>query len=660
MSEYKVIAIAEIATSLTNPRKSFNAVKLKELAESIKATGVHQPILVRPLPASRIEDTSIDPATGKPRAIRPAYEIVAGERRFRASKDAQQESIPTIVRDLSDDQVLEIQIVENLQRDDLTELEEAEGYEQLMQHSGIRADQICEKIGKSKSYVYSRLKLLDLTHECKIAMREEKLDASRAILIARIPDTKLQLKALEEALKLDWDGSQKNVKAFGRWLQDNVMLKLEHAIFKITDAHLVEAAGSCKECCKRTGSDPDLFADVGNADICTDPACYHKKEEAHHAQLLQRAKAKGQQIVEGKEAIELLNGKTHIDKPAGYVDLSEKRPDLCAEGERPLTLGQLLGKDAPAPILFIHPRTQDAVELVPEDEANAILLAKGLTQNKKEPLQNSDPAADLKKLQEKLSRETQKVTNEVMVETLSEAIRATTAEQAKKLLTGDFLRASLLEELRTGELDVLTKACSYEFADEEDRELVMSGHINRLGDTDLLRVTASFLIHRQLTWNSHSVKDLELSVAMAKKLEIDTRPISKKAAAQVKAKYAQEIKAIQDRIATKNPKAEKTDGRGQKKSTPKLSAEKAQQEIAAAMQQADDELLNQARELVTTEQRASVRFLKDKLHIGSEKAMAILESLEASGAVSAIDDAGSRKVLETKQRRHQGLNHGDF
>lgn len=647
MSEYKVIQIAEIATSLTNPRKTFNPIKLKELAESIKATGVHQPILVRPLPASRVEDTSIDLATGKPRAIRPAYEIVAGERRFRASKDAGQELIPTIVRELSDDQVLEIQIVENLQRDDLTELEEAEGYEQLMQHSGIRADQICKKIGKSKSYVYSRLKLLDLTHECKTAMREEKLDSSRAILIARIPDSKLQLKALEEALKLEWDGSQKNVKAFQRWLQENVMLKLEHAVFKITDARLIESAGSCKDCNKRTGSDPDLFADVGNADICTDPICFNQKEEAHHAQLLQRAKAKGMTIVEGKEAMAMLDGKAHLNKPGNYVDLSEKRPDLCAEGDRPSTLGQLLGKDAPAPILFVHPRTQEVAELVPKDEVNAVLLAKGLTQNATKLSQSADPTADLKKLQDKLSKDTQKFSNEALVQAVADAIRATTTEQAKKLLTGDFLREFLLTELRTGELDTLEKACSYRFSDDEDAEVLMSGHINRLGDTDILRVTACFLVYRQLSWNAHSTEELQLSVAMAKKLDIDNGSISKKAATQIKAKYAKEIKAIQERIESKNPKSqEKPKGRNVKKSTPKLSAEKAQQEIAVAMQQADEEMLNQARELIKTEQRASVRFLKEKLRIGSEKAMAILESLEAAGVVSAIDDAGSRKVLE--------------
>jgi len=98
------------------------------------------------------------------------------------------------------------------------------------------------------------------------------------------------------------------VRAFKTWLQRNVMLRLEDAIFKITDVRLVEAAGSCTDCPKRTGANPDLFADVDSADICTDPACYHGKEEAHRAALVKRAEAKGLRIVQDKEALEMIEG----------------------------------------------------------------------------------------------------------------------------------------------------------------------------------------------------------------------------------------------------------------------------------------------------------------------------------------------------------------
>ena len=115
-TEFANIALDLIEPSLTNPRKTFNPTKLAELTESIKASGVHQPALVRPLPGSRVADT--------PRGVQ--YELVCGERRYRASVDAGVATIPALVRALTDEQVLEIQIVENLIRDDLTELEEAD------------------------------------------------------------------------------------------------------------------------------------------------------------------------------------------------------------------------------------------------------------------------------------------------------------------------------------------------------------------------------------------------------------------------------------------------------------------------------------------------------------------------------------------------------
>jgi ParB/RepB/Spo0J family partition protein len=191
--------LALIVTSLTNPRKTFDPAKMAGLTASIAASGVHQPVLLRPLPASRLADT----ASMKPR---PEFELVAGERRLRASKAAGLQNIPAMVRELTDDQVLEIQIVENLQRDDLSELEEAEGYETLMQHSKLNADQVGTKIGKSRSYVYGRIKLLDLCQEARTSLRDGTVDASRALVVARIPDHKLQIRAMRIIDELERDG----------------------------------------------------------------------------------------------------------------------------------------------------------------------------------------------------------------------------------------------------------------------------------------------------------------------------------------------------------------------------------------------------------------------------------------------------------------------
>lgn len=307
VDEFKHLALDLIEPSLTNPRKHLDPTKLAELAESIKASGVHQPVLVRPLPGSRVEETTRTFHASPGRHARPTYELVCGDRRLRAAKIAGLATIPARILMMSDDLVLETQIVENLHRDDLSALEEAEGYEQLCTATGIRKEDIGAKIGKSRTYVYGRLKLLDLCPECQQAMRDGNLDASRALLLARIPDHQLQLKALDEATRIMFGGAVPSVRDLQTWLQRNVMLRLEAAPFVPADSQLVAAAGACNVCPKRTGANPDLFSDVDGADICTDPPCYRAKEEAHRAQVLATAAKRGMKLIEGDDAKEIIH-----------------------------------------------------------------------------------------------------------------------------------------------------------------------------------------------------------------------------------------------------------------------------------------------------------------------------------------------------------------
>ena len=601
--EFAILDLSLIVPSLTNPRKTFNALKLQELADSIRPSGVHQPVLVRPLPGSRMADTfdmhhAMFGGKGTPR---PTHELVCGERRWRASKMAGKSTIPALIRDLTDHQVREIQIVENLQRDDLAELEEADGYQQLMECSNLTANQVAEKIGKSKGYVYARLKLLDLALESQQALREGKIDASRALLIARIPDSKLQIKALAYATKPDWSGDAPTVRSLQGWLKTNVMLRLEDAIFKTTDVRLVVDAGSCADCPKRTGANPDLFADVDSADICTDPSCYHGKEEAHRAALVKKAETKGMRIVQDKEALELMDGNHYRSKPAGYTDLSETRPDLSQEGERPLTLAQALGKDVPAPILFIHPRTHEVSELVLSAEAEAVLLAKGLIKAEARYAEKlHDFTRELNSLQEQAKRDTERAVQSAMEEAVASAIHQTTAAQAKTLLAGDVLRAFLLSELDDydGE-EVVARCARYEYAEGVDEMDAITAHLQRMGDSDLLRTTAHFLLNRAGLTSDEP--DNPVATALAKLLGVDCKAVTKAAQASVKAKYADHIKGVQSKInAQKAPKPnapaaqpEHAGGKSPKAEPksrapkPKLSEEDAKSGIAAAMQDAE-------------------------------------------------------------------------
>jgi len=326
------LPLAHIVASLTNPRKTFNPERLAELAESIRASGVHQPVLVRPLPAHRVADTAyMDP--------RPTFELVSGERRLRASIMAEMDSVPAMVRALTDDQVLDIQLVENLQRDDLQPLEEAEGYSHLMAHHdpALTADDVAQRIGKSRSYVYARLKLLDLCPEAREALRQSHINAAVALLIARIPSHTVQAQALGN-VNNPMTGQALSVRDASALIQRQYMLRLTEARFKITDATLVPIAGSCRQCPKRTGADPDLFADVPGADVCTDVACFRAKEQAHIDAMLQAAVDSGAVVIAGREAqqITLHTADGRLD---GYLRLDDKR-DSPSKGQ---TLRQIIG-----------------------------------------------------------------------------------------------------------------------------------------------------------------------------------------------------------------------------------------------------------------------------------------------------------------------------
>lgn len=343
MTTYALFELGAITPSLTNPRKTFDQTKLAELAESIKVSGVHQPILVRPLPGSRIADTD--------RTI--THEIIFGERRYRASLLAGVPTIPALVCEMTDAQVLDAQIVENLQRDDLTDLEEAIGYQTLMQAGGSNIEQVAAKIGKSTSYVRSKLRLLALCPEAQTSLRAGDIDCSRALLLATIPDHQLQIKALRCLSEKNYNGDyHTGVRAAAEFVSRTYRLRLDRARFDAANASLLPAAGACNTCHKRTGHDPDLFAQAKSADLCLDPPCYQQKEAAHTAALLAAAHAAGHTVIEGREAKALMpNGWGPVE---GYLRL-----DDVADSPSDKPLRELLGKALEAscqkPTLLANP-----------------------------------------------------------------------------------------------------------------------------------------------------------------------------------------------------------------------------------------------------------------------------------------------------------------
>ena len=398
------VAITSIARSLTNPRKHFDPAKLQELADSIAASGVHQPILLRPLPAHRLEDTHRDARALKQPA--PEYELVAGERRWRACQRAGVRQVPAMIRPMTDAQALEAQVIENLQREDVTELEEAEGYSVLMDSQGISLEQVAQKIGKSKSYVHTRIKILELCQLGQEALREGKIDFSCALPIARIPDEQLQIKALEDALDEDYNGDRMSAREVQRMVRSRFMLQLDKAPFDIADADLCPKAGACSTCQHRTGANRDLFADVDSADVCTNPPCYYEKADAQTELLVRDAQDKGQHVITGQEAAELASDHWGNSKLKGY-----RRLDSVEDSPTDVPLRKIIGEQMQAegiqPTKVEHPRKKgELIDVLPNETVLRLLkIVDGQAKASKEVAKEVRAFADDKKAKAKAKAE---------------------------------------------------------------------------------------------------------------------------------------------------------------------------------------------------------------------------------------------------------------
>ena len=167
----KVIAIDRIESNPRQPRTVFDADALSELAASIREHGVLQPILVRPLGENR-------------------YQLVAGERRWRASREAGLASIPALVEELDDDTALEISIIENLQREDLSPLEEATMFDRMVHEHGYSIRKLAEKLGKDKGYLENRLRLANAPEEIRALVSLRKDTVSHAYELLKVEDPK--------------------------------------------------------------------------------------------------------------------------------------------------------------------------------------------------------------------------------------------------------------------------------------------------------------------------------------------------------------------------------------------------------------------------------------------------------------------------------------
>ena len=175
------INIHDIMPNANQPRKTFSEEKIEELSKSIKEHGIIQPIVVR--------------KKGK------SYEIVAGERRWRAARKAELAKVPCLIRELSDEQNMLIAIIENMQREDLNPVEEAEGLNQMIVTFGMTQEQISKSVGKSRPYIANSLRLLKLPEYIKEEMAEGRLSAAHGRTLVTVEDEDVRKSLCERIIK---------------------------------------------------------------------------------------------------------------------------------------------------------------------------------------------------------------------------------------------------------------------------------------------------------------------------------------------------------------------------------------------------------------------------------------------------------------------------
>jgi len=252
------LPIGRIIPDPMQPRKTFNEEALKQLSQSIEEHGVLQPITVR--------------KSGKD------YVIVMGERRYRASKLAQKKTIPCIVKAFDNNDVLEIQIIENLQRQDVEPTEEAEAIAYLSEK--YSASEIAKRLGRTENFVRQRLKLAGLIEGFKVFVRNGEMTISLGVGIALFEPE-------EQQMMLETMGEGFNAHQINQMIK-NQTYDLERAPFDVTDGKLITKVGACTKCPFNAANQGNLFGD--GKMVCTKSACYETKKSKSFLNLIEKSK----------------------------------------------------------------------------------------------------------------------------------------------------------------------------------------------------------------------------------------------------------------------------------------------------------------------------------------------------------------------------------
>lgn len=507
---FQIALIATLAPSTTRTqerrRRRFPKEKLAELAASVRQIGVMQPIVVRP----------------HPKPVAPVkYEIVAGEHRWLAAGLAGLVEVNVIVREIAEADLVQFQLTENLQRQTIDALEEAEGYRELQIAKKLKAEQVADLLGVSRSTVFNRLKLLDLCPEAVAAVEEGKLSQSNAILIARIGHHDTQRKALKDAAGDSWSGPL-SYKQLRSRIERHYMVELKSLPFKIEDATLTKA-GSCTACPKRTGNNKDLFADVKNPNICTDPKCLEEKIRAHGDRERKEYESKGGKVITGAAAKEIFARGYDRDRiGGGFTSLDA----TVYDDPKHRKAGQIVDKEAVE--LVQHPDTGIVHQAVRTSAITEALNAKGIKTQAQKLAQ-----ARVKEQKKRILKERpdDDQVDQIYEERLFAAVHA---KNVGPLSTDDLRRIAAFILCRMDILvDVVAKAWN-----------LKTGYLDQ---KDALRIVEKYspaqlgqLLREAIINDSLDVGNLRELEDLAKRLKIDPKKLRKDLVAELKAKTANE------------------------------------------------------------------------------------------------------------------------
>lgn len=271
-SGFESLELSNLIESKRNTRKVFDAKAQADLVESIQRYGVLSPLIVRPVGNN-----------GK-------YEIIAGARRFRASREVGLKEIPCRVVHVENDTALEVIVVDNLQRENVHPLEEAESFREILELSEGDIQGLCNKVGKKPTYVSKRLALLSLIDKGKKLWLAGKMQEGHAIQLARLQpaDQKEAVEYIEQ--------DEPSISALRSWIESELMLEVAKAPWDKADPALIPKAGPCTTCPKRTSVSKELFDDIKAGDRCVDGECFKSKMRAHITNLEKSLKGAGHKV----------------------------------------------------------------------------------------------------------------------------------------------------------------------------------------------------------------------------------------------------------------------------------------------------------------------------------------------------------------------------